>query len=283
MQTPLPQDDAWDPLKNPYGRRAYERIGSEFGVSKVTNWHVKGANNGLGRVYFYASLKGYIPAYGNLADHYDFTRMTFKNRTSNHMTHNDFLKQDEPNADIAWTTFVLRSSEGFTRAGIGRINDSIRTYVWAILGSQAQTRANILGYGTSFDAQKQFAANIEDAVNSPVDLPSAINRYRDVLRYAGSEVNFVFGIGLYIAPSNVELTIGKFNGYNNEIVIAESGQTLGTNNNINKGLIPVSLSFRTKDETKKIVYDIPLDHSDDKTALILGFTVLGLAIVWFFR
>ena len=39
------------------------------------------------------------------------------------------------NRDIsgAWTTFVLDKSVGFTQAGVERLNDSIRTYVWAIL------------------------------------------------------------------------------------------------------------------------------------------------------
>ena len=60
------------------------------------------------------------------------------------------------NRDIsaAWTTFVLDKSDGFTQAGVTRLNDSIRTYAWAILGSQAQTRSNILIAGTGFDAQK---------------------------------------------------------------------------------------------------------------------------------
>ena len=31
-------------------------------------------------------------------------------------------------------------------------------------------RTYILGTGTAFDAQKQFLANVEDAINSPVDL-----------------------------------------------------------------------------------------------------------------
>ena len=53
------------------------------------------------------------------------------------------------NRDIsgAWTTFVLDKSEGFTQAGVERLNDSIHTYVWAILGAQAQTRSNILRSG----------------------------------------------------------------------------------------------------------------------------------------
>ena len=45
------------------------------------------------------------------------------------------------NRDISgvWTMFIPDKSEGFTQAGVERLNDSIRTYVWAILGAQAQT------------------------------------------------------------------------------------------------------------------------------------------------
>ena len=39
------------------------------------------------------------------------------------------------NTSGAWTMFVLDKSEGFTQAGVERLNDSIRTYVWAILGA----------------------------------------------------------------------------------------------------------------------------------------------------
>ena len=45
------------------------------------------------------------------------------------------------NRDIsgAWTTFVFDKSKGFTQAGVESQNDSIGTYVWAVLGVQAQT------------------------------------------------------------------------------------------------------------------------------------------------
>ena len=62
------------------------------------------------------------------------------------------------NRDIsgAWTTFVLDKSEGFTQAGVERLNDLIRTNIWAILGAQAQMRSNILKTRTGFDARKNF-------------------------------------------------------------------------------------------------------------------------------
>ena len=98
------------------------------------------------------------------------------------------------NRDISgtWTTFVLDKSEGFTQAGVERLNDSIRTYVWAILGAQTQTRSNILKTGTGFDAQKKFLVSIEDAIASPVDIHSCIARYQKTLQYASTPLDFEF-------------------------------------------------------------------------------------------
>ena len=87
------------------------------------------------------------------------------------------------NISGAWTMFVLDKSEGFTQAVVDRLNDSIRTYVWAILGAQAQRRSNNLKTGAGFDAQKLFLANIEDAIASPVDIPSSIFRYQKTLMH----------------------------------------------------------------------------------------------------
>ena len=101
-------------------------------------------------------------------------------------------------------SFVADISDGFTRAGIYRINDSIRVYSWAILGAQAQSRSSILGGDKDFDAQKQFLANIEDSINSAVDLPSSIDRYQRTLQFAKSKLDFVIGHGLYMLPSDMD-------------------------------------------------------------------------------
>ena len=140
------------------------------------------------------------------------------------------------NRDIsgAWTMFVLDKSEGFTQAGVERLNDSIRTYVWAILGAQAQTRSNILKTGTGFDAQKQFLANIEDAIASPVDILSIIARYQKTLQYASTPLDIVFGIGHYLSPSDMALHPGNIQGYNNEIQIAGSDAEIGHNPGITR-------------------------------------------------
>ena len=73
------------------------------------------------------------------------------------------------NRDIsrAWTTFILDKSNGFTQAGVERLNDSIMTFVWSMLGSQVQARINILKARTGLDAQKQFMANAKTRLPRP--------------------------------------------------------------------------------------------------------------------
>ena len=296
LQVPLPQDRAWSPFQNPYDRRAYERICREFGVDPATDWRANGPNRGLGQVYNYWTNNGYHPV-GN--GEYDSSKMSFTRQTSNRSIHVDFIKQDAPNADTAWGAFVLDKSEGFTSAGVERLNDSIRTYVWAILGAQAQTRSAILGAGTSFDAQKQFLANVEDAISSPVDIPSAIERYQSVLQNASSKVDYAFGTGLYMAPSDMRLHIGTVSGYNNNIVIAPVGQPLGVSPDINGTPVPAPVETGETGLVVSQTHDKPdtsgvtttpapptpvppeqtqkaQDHEDEKMALVAAGIALGL-------
>ena len=178
---------------------------------------------------------------------YDPSRLAFASSRQNPVLllmrpHIDYIKQDAAAADKAWKTFILNKSDGFTHPGAGSLNDSIRTYVWAILTAQAQTRTGILGAGAAVDAQKQFLANVEDAIHAPVDIASAISRYQDVLQYARSEVNFSFGEGLYMAPGDMLLRVGKVAGYKNLIIISTSAQRLGANIGLNKNVAPPDAS-----------------------------------------
>jgi len=288
LQCPLPQDNAWSAFQNAFDRRAYERICAEFGVSPHTDWRQKqSSNQGLGLVYFYATHVGYMPVYGaGSADHYDPGRMSFTKKTGGGTLHVDYIAQGSEAVE-AWSSFMLDKSLGFTHAGVERVNDSIRTYVWAILGAQAQTRTTILGIGTAFDAQKQFLANVEDAISSPVDLPAAIARYQDVLRYAESKVDFVFGIDLYMAPSDMRLRVGKVEGYNNKIIVAGPEQTLGFNAGANAdpvepppqssaGQRPKASQAQTEPQISAGQKAEAEHHNSERTALVVGGVALGL-------
>ena len=296
LRVPLPQDKAWSYHSNAYDKRAYERLCNEFGVGTGEDWRVKGHSGGLGKVYIYITRMGYHV----LGDgEYNPRSQSFTKTTTNTVMHVDYIQQE----NAAWNTFILDKSEGLTRPGVERLNDSIRTYVWSILGSQAQTRTRILGTGTAFDAQKQFLVVVEDAIASPVDLPTAIERYQKVLQYAGTAVDFSFGTGLYMAPSDMLLRIGQVSGYNNEIVIATSAQTLGINTTLNKVAVPAvppsSTGFETNFVNPKQATNVqerpvvpptavPISasisrndaHDEEKTALIIGGVAISALIVW---
>ena len=119
------------------------------------------------------------------------------------------------------------------------------TYVWAILRSQAQTRSNIRSAGTGSDAQKQFLANVEDSISSPVNIPSCIAHYENTLQFTSTQLDFVFGIGLYLSPSDMVLHPGNVLGYNNEIIIAGSDAVIGHNPGINESKSPQALNDST--------------------------------------
>ena len=188
-----------------------------------------------------------------------------------------------------------------------RLNDSIHTYVWAILGAQAQTRSKIFMTGTGFDAQKQFLANIEDAIASPVDIPSNISRYQKTLQYAPTPVDFAFGIGLYLSRSDMALLPGNTQGYNNEIQIVGSDAAIGHNPGINEAEpMPPKAIRHSKiappagtvhkgpeiSQNKTIVSAADSDgtsaekrqsataHEEEKTALVAVGVADGLASLW---
>ena len=182
---------------NAYNARAYKQLCTELGVSSDTDWRQKldGGCLGLG------SYSTYFQPLG-----------TYRH---SHQAQGPFYHPMEVihhNRDIsrAWTTFILDNSNCFTNAGMEHLNDSIQAYVWAILGVQFQMSLNILKAGTGFDAQKQFLANVEDAIASPINIPASIARYQKMLQYASTPLDFVFGIRLYLSPSSMELHLGTF-------------------------------------------------------------------------
>ena len=295
MQCPLPNDLSFNALNNGLNKNAFERICSEFGISTQSDFRQKlDHSHGMGAVRYY-SLQGLRSKQTKVlerAGDYDPSQnWSVFIPSSGHFGVNDqhkykieyieqYFSKDEVDSRMraidpktgsqfdAIGSFVLDKSNGFTQAGISRINDSIRTYVWVILGAQSQTRSSILGKGKAFDAQKQFLANVEDAINSVVDIPASIDRYQSTLQYARSKVDFVLGLGLYMLPSNMDLCIGTINGYNNLIVIASPEEInkniqLGQNNINNEPIIPQE-TFETPPDDFDAFDDTP-DESDNFT------------------
>ena len=181
--------------------------------------------------------------------------------------------------------WIMPNSNGFTKAGIEKISESIRAYTYLILTSQYAARHGILGNSAeAIVAQRLFHDNLEDAINKTVSLQDDVSRYQDSLKYARSNLDYSVGKGLYMLPSNILLKPLNqvMEGYNDKIVINNLGHGLG------KVVPPVILKKSPQITAKKTVDQlIPRmrkrvhtldDHNDEKTAIVLlgGMTILAI-------
>ena len=71
-------------------------------------------------------------------------------------------------------------------------------------------------------------------INEGYSVDTDIERYQGVLEHALSKVDFSVGIGIYMLPSNLNLSIGKTKGYNNKILVSNTDMKIGSNRDINR-------------------------------------------------
>ena len=156
-------------------------------------------------------------------------------------------------------------------------------YVYLVLSSQVQARSTIVGNSApAVDAQQLFKDTFKSLINE--DLPIDIKKYQGVLEHALSKVDFSVGIGIYMLPSNLNLSIGKTKGYNNKILVSNTDMKIGSNRDINrdhKNLTPPNVP-------KKIVIPavqhkpphnlkmLTEKHNDEKLAITLLIVGTGL-------
>ena len=179
-----------------------------------------------------------------------------------------------------WKNYIPIYGKGFTQEGIRRINESIRTYVYCILGAQAMVRHDIVGdTGLAFDTQKQFQTLVEDAIQGQTLVDSiktfqsasllirSKKSYTSLLEKVGSRLDFAIGPDLQLIPSDMRLHVGITDGYNNALLTADSSMKFGINDNINvrkKRSIPKST---TPHEIKKIIPKSTTPHEINKEKL----------------
>ena len=111
----------------------------------------------------------------------------------------------------------------------------MRAYVYLVLTSQVQARSSIVGNSApAVDAQQVFKSTFKALINEDYSIGIDIERYQGVLEHALSKVDFSVGTGIYILPSDLNLNIGKTKGYNNKILVSNTGMKIGPNRDMNK-------------------------------------------------
>ena len=111
----------------------------------------------------------------------------------------------------------------------------MRAYVYLVLTSQVQARSSIVGNSApAVDAQQALKGIFKGLINEDYSIGIDIERYQGVLEHALSKVDFSVGIGIYMLPSNLNLSIGKTKGYNNKILVSNTDMKIGSNRDINR-------------------------------------------------
>ena len=92
-----------------------------------------------------------------------------------------------------------------------------------------------------------------------------------MLEHALSKVDFSIGIGIYMLPSNLNLSIGKKKGYNNKILVSNTDMKIGSNRDINKGhkkLLP-NVPNMVIPAARHDLKILTKKHNDEKLAITL--------------
>ena len=133
------------------------------------------------------------------------------------------------------TQWIVTRFKGFTRKEIEKIHRSVRAYAFLVLTSQVQARSSIVGNSApAVDAQQVFKSTFKALINEDYSIGIDIERYQGVLEHALSKVDFSVGTGIYMLPSDLNLNIGKTKGYNNKILVSNTGMKIGPNRDMNK-------------------------------------------------
>lgn len=263
MSCPIPGDQIFDTTDNHINLLKYQKLCNEFNVPSTDFRFKAGDNGGLGTMYNYWTYSGY---HALRETQYDPNRYQFINQSADGVIKIDYVAQDA--AGDGWKQFIPEKSEGFTRAGAVRIDDSIRNYVHCVLGSQAQTRSNIL---RSLETQQYFVDLLEENIKSMFSIPESIAKYQDAITKTNSRVDYAVAIGLYMMPSDLGLKVGTLIGYNNNVVIATADMKIGQNEQVNKIQVP-GLQLKVQDRVDEIT------EASSKNSSIISPVYLSVGI-----
>ena len=111
----------------------------------------------------------------------------------------------------------------------------MRAYVYLVFPSQVQARSIIVGNSAlTVDVQQVLMGMLKSLINEDYSIAIDTESYQGVLEHALSKVDFSVGIGIYMLPSNLNLSIGKMKGYNNKILVSKTDMKTGSNRDINR-------------------------------------------------
>ena len=203
-------------------------------------------NNGFGTVYIWVTYSGpeatdyhYPDPDLALFDDERVTKLTDPNYKANGI----YYVRNDQGADKQFEYFVPNYSQGITYPGLARINQSIETYCYCILGAQARTLSTIHGVsGGAIETQREFKDRIEDSIVLQ-NISDNIQRYQKAIADTKTRLDFAVAQGVWLMPSRMVINTESIVGYNNMLVITDASMKLSVNNNVNRETHKASLKL----------------------------------------
>ena len=233
---PLPGDTAFSQTENKYDIPSFERICAEFGISPNADFRFKrGDNHGLGSVFEYFSYSGYTKT----PYEYPSKETKFEDEGGRASDGNLVPYIENTEARNQYEYFLCPVSHGLTSAGLSRINQTIESFCYAILGSQVDVRSSISGsQGSAIETQRQFLSMVEDAIRNP-EISKSVQRFQLAIQSAKVRLDLAISPGLWLLPSKMVVNTESVVGYNNKLKKATTFMRIGVNSDLN---IPVRRS-----------------------------------------
>ena len=233
---PLPGDTAFSQTENKYDIPSFERICAEFGISPNADFRfTRGDNHGLGSVFEYFTNSGYTKT----PFKYPSKETKFEDEGGRASDGNLVPYIQNTEARNQYEYFLCPVSHGLTSAGLSRINQSIESFCYAILGSQVDVRSSIAGsQGSAIETQRQFLSMVEDAIRNP-DISKSVQRFQLAIESAKVRLDLAISPGLWLLPSKMVVNTESVVGYNNKLKKATTFMRIGVNSDLN---IPVRRS-----------------------------------------
>ena len=256
---PLPGDTAFSQTENKYDIPSFERICAEFSISPNADFRfTRGDNHGLGSVFEYFSYSGYTKT----PFKYPSKETKFEDEGGRASDGNLVPYIENTEARNQYEYFLCPVSHGLTSAGLSRINQSIESFCYAILGSQVDVRSSISGsQGSAIETQRQFLSMVEDAIRNP-DISKSIQRFQLAIQSAKVRLDLAISPGLWLLPSKMVVNTESVVGYNNKLKKATSFMRISVNSDLN---IPVRRSAPNHNLGSRTV---KLPHSGVETRVV---------------
>ena len=253
---PLPGDTAFSQTENKYDIPSFERICAEFGISPNADFRfTRGDNHGLGSVFEYFTNSGYTKT----PFKYPSKETKFEDEGGRASDGNLVPYIQNTEARNQYEYFLCPVSHGLTSAGLSRINQSIESFCYAILGSQVDVRSSIAGsQGSAIETQRQFLSKVEDAIRNP-NISKSVQRFQLAIESAKVRLDLAISPGLWLLPSKMVVNTESVVGYNNKLKKATTFMRIGINSDLN---IPVRRSTRKHNLGSRTV---KLPHSGVET------------------